>query len=79
MKYNQFYNKERKVKNDLVANAFGSILEMGLYTWVVNPLQEMITDIIGYKRLETMFRFIYKKPNENVITFSYTSHKACIS
>ncbi|MDY8134662.1 hypothetical protein [Aquimarina sp. 2201CG5-10] len=80
MKYNKFYNKEQEIRNDLFADAFGSILGMDLYTSVVNPLPEMITDIRGSKGLEGELRISKSKNSRKVITVSgYAFHKTFVS
>ncbi len=79
MKYYNLYNKEQETKGDLLADLFGSILGMGLYTSVVNPLPKMITNTISRKKLEPMVRFIFKKPTDVVIKFDHTVHKSCMS
>ncbi|WP_062052625.1 hypothetical protein [Aquimarina longa] len=77
MKYHQFSKRGQEDRSHLLANAFGGTLGMDLCTSVVNPLQEMITNIMGYEKLQVVFR-IYKKPSDMVIKFSYTSYEAYI-
>ncbi|WP_282085038.1 hypothetical protein [Aquimarina algiphila] len=81
MKYNKFYNKEQEIRNFLLADVFGSILGMGLYTSVVNPLPEKMTQSDGNKELEKTLHFISKNFHEDevVIKGSYTSCKAIVS
>ena len=79
MKYYNLYNKEQETKGDLLADLFGSILGIALYTSVVNPLPKMITNTISYKKLEPMFRSIFKKPTDVVIKFDHTVHKLRMS
>ncbi len=81
MKYNKFFNKEQEIRNDLLADVFGSILGMSLYTSVVNPLPEKMTDIRGNNVLERILHFISKNFHEDevIIKDNYTSRKALVS
>ncbi|WP_103866022.1 hypothetical protein [Aquimarina sp. I32.4] len=78
MKSNLSNNKEQETRISLSSDAFRSILGMGLHTSIVNLLPGMITDIICFKKTETVFR-LYKKQNEATIKFSFASDKASIS
>lgn len=78
MTYNQFFNKDKETVKFLLADAFGSILGMGLYTSVVNPLPEPMTESNGIKRLKSVLSFICKNSREAIMN-NYTSHKAFIS
>lgn len=79
MKYNQNSKKGQEDRNHLFTDAFGSVLGMGLYTSVVNPLPKVITESNGGERLEETLQFISKNFREVVIKDSYTSCKEFVS
>ena len=60
MKYNQFSKKGQEDRNHLLADAFGCILGLDLYTSVVYPLPETMTESTGIIRLEEVLSCIRK-------------------
>ncbi|WP_281988264.1 hypothetical protein [Aquimarina aggregata] len=79
MKYHQFYNKDQEAKKHLLADAFGSILGVGLRTSVVNPLPKMISIIHGVKKKKRALLSLCEYSHETIRKSYSTCNKAFIS
>ncbi|MCK8520157.1 hypothetical protein M0D21_01190 [Aquimarina sp. D1M17] len=79
MKYHLINNKDQETRSHLLADAFGSILGMGLYTSVVNHLLGVMSEAKGIKKPRRALFVICKNLSEVLIRENYTSRKALIS
>ncbi len=79
MKYHLNNNKDQETRSHLLADAFGSILGMSLYTSVVNHLQGTMSEAKGIKKPRRALFMICKSSCEVLVRENYTSRKALIS